>query len=118
MPERVKAYIRKGCLTCKRALEYMESRGIEFETSDLFEEPLTKEGLRELVRLLGLKPSDLLRTRDRMYRELDLRNRELSEDELLGLMVRYPGLIKRPILIRGERAVVALKPEEVERILS
>jgi arsenate reductase len=117
MSEPVRAYIRKGCLTCKRALDYMRAKGVEFQVSDLFKEPLTREDLKDIVSMLGIHPSELLRTRDRMYRELDLRNWKLSDEELLDLMVKYPGLIKRPILVRGNRAIVALEPEQVESVL-
>ncbi|MFQ5838714.1 MAG: arsenate reductase family protein [Thermoplasmata archaeon] len=118
MAEPVIAYVRKGCLTCKRALDYMQERGIESEVVDLFQRPLTRERLKNLLQLLGLRPSELLRPRDRMYRELDLKNRHLADEELIELMLRHPGLIKRPIIVQGNRAVVALKPHQVEELLS
>ncbi|MEE9236837.1 MAG: arsenate reductase family protein [Thermoplasmata archaeon] len=117
MSGRVTAYVRKGCKTCERALNYMKEKGVGFETVDLFQRPLTKEELAEIVRLLRVSPSELLRTRDMMYRELNLRDRHLSGEALLELMVEYPGLIKRPILMREGRAVLALKPEEVENLI-
>ncbi len=116
MSQPIQAYIHKGCKTCKRATAYMEERAISFEPVELFDARLTAPEIRALLHKLSLSARELLRPRDRRYRELDLKNREIPEDELIQLMVEHPGLIKRPILVRGDRAVVALKPELVEQV--
>lgn len=113
MAEPLVAYIHRGCKTCKRATDYLEEQGISFEQVELFDHTPTAEELRVLLNKLSLSARDLLRPRDRMYRELDLKNRDLPEEELIDLMVGNPGLIKRPILVRGDKAVLGLKPERV-----
>ncbi|MCJ2531959.1 MAG: Spx/MgsR family RNA polymerase-binding regulatory protein [Candidatus Thermoplasmatota archaeon] len=116
MSKPIQAYVHKGCKTCKRATDYLEERKIAFEPIELFEARLTAHEIRTLLRKLSLAARELLRPRDRMYRELDLRNGEIPEDELIQLMVENPGLIKRPILVRGDRAVLGIKPELVHEI--
>ncbi len=118
MAEQITAYIRKGCKTCARALDYLRERNVEFETVELFEADLTVEGLRELFAKIRKSPGELLRPRDRMYRELDLRNSLRSDEEILELMAEHPGLIKRPILVCGGRGVVAVKPEQADELLT
>ncbi len=116
MSKPIQAYVHKGCKTCKRATDYMEVRKIAFEPVELFEAGLTGDEIRTLLRKLSLSAREVLRPRDRRYRELDLKNREIPEDELIQLMVENPGLIKRPILVRGDRAVLGIKPERVREI--
>jgi len=59
--------------------------------------------LRELVKKMGIKPRELLRRSEAIYRKLGLGKKELSEDELISLMVKHPDLIQRPIVERGDR---------------
>ncbi|MEE9181775.1 MAG: ArsC/Spx/MgsR family protein [candidate division NC10 bacterium] len=116
MSQPIQAYVDKGCKTCKRATTYMEARGIAFEPVELFDARLTAPEIRALLHKLSLSARELLRPRDRMYRERDLKTRDLPEGELLQLMAENPGLIKRPILVRGDRAVLGIRPERVESL--
>ena len=79
--------------------------------------PLSEKKLRELVRKMGIKPRELLRTSEAIYRELGLGKKELSDDELISLMVKHPDLIQRPIVERGDRAVLGRPPENIKRLL-
>jgi len=73
--------------------------------------------LRELVKKMGIKPRALLRTSEAVYRELGLGKNELSDDELIALMVMHPDLIQRPIVERGDRAVLGRPPENIKSLL-
>ena len=73
--------------------------------------------MRELLGKLGVGPRELLRTNEAAYRELDLGGRELSDDELIRLLVERPELLQRPIVERGPRAVVARPVERVRALL-
>ncbi|MFQ6013205.1 MAG: arsenate reductase family protein [Thermoplasmata archaeon] len=117
MREPITAYVHKGCQTCRRATDYMEERAIPFEPVEIFDETPTDAEIRTLLRKLSLSARELLRPRDRRYRELGLKNRDLPEEELIRLMAENPGLIKRPILVRGDRAVLGIKPDRVEDIV-
>ena len=80
-------------------------------------EPLTKSKLTELIRKMKIKPRDLLRTSEPIYRELQLGKRELSDNELIALMIEHPDLIQRPIVERGARAVLGRPTENVKQLL-
>lgn len=63
--------------------------------------------LRKLINKLGIAPADLLRKGERVYRDLGLAKRDVSDEELIRLMVENPDLIQRPIVVRGEKAVLS-----------
>lgn len=80
-------------------------------------EPIGEAKLRELLRKMGVGPRELLRTSEAVYKELDLGKREVSDDELIRLMVENPDLIQRPIVERGERAVLGRPTERIRELL-
>jgi arsenate reductase (glutaredoxin) len=66
---------------------------------------------------MGIKPRELLRTSESMYRELGLGKNEFSDNEIIALMVKHPDLIQRPIVERGDRAVLGRPTENVKVLL-
>jgi len=66
---------------------------------------------------MGVKPRELLRTGEPVYKELSLGKREFSDDEIIKLMVQHPDLIQRPIVERGERAVLGRPTERIKELL-
>jgi arsenate reductase (glutaredoxin) len=66
---------------------------------------------------MGIKPRELLRTSESIYRELGLGNADFSDAEIISLMVKHPDLIQRPIVERGERAVLGRPTENVKALL-
>lgn len=110
----VKVYYNPRCITCRRSIDRLKVNKVEFELRDFFRESLSKEEIKSLLKMAGLSAGDLLRKKDKMYKELKLEQKNCSEDELVVLMARYPGLILRPIIVRGNKAVIANKPEIAE----
>jgi arsenate reductase len=82
-----------------------------------YTQPLTKKKLTGLIGKMKIKPRELLRTSEAIYKELDLRGRELTDDEIISLMVKHPDLIQRPIVERGNRAVLGRPTENVKSLL-
>ena len=80
-------------------------------------EPLSEKKLRELIKKIGIKPRELLRTGESIYRELELSKKDLSDDEIISLMVAHPDLMQRPIVERGDRAVLGRPTENVKALL-
>lgn len=70
-----------------------------------------------MIQKLGISPRELLRKDEQAYRDLKLKDRELSDDELINIMVENPDLIQRPIVVRGEKAVLGRPPENVQELL-
>ena len=90
---------------------------MDFEKVNYYLEPLSEKKLRELIRKMGIKPRELLRTSETIYRELGLGKKELSDDEIVSLMIEHPDLMQRPIVERGARAVLGRPTENVKRLL-
>ena len=97
--------------------KFLSEQGFDFTKVNYYIEPLSEEKLRELLTKMGLKPRELLRTSESVYRELNLGKSELSDDEIIALMVNHPDLIQRPIVERGDRAVLGRPVENVKALL-
>ena len=95
----------------------LRESGIQFEKVNYYIEPLTKKKLTELIRKMNVKPRDLLRKSEPVYKELGLANDEFSDSELIALMVEHPDLLQRPIVERGDRAVLGRPTENVKELL-
>jgi arsenate reductase (glutaredoxin) len=117
MSERIKIYQKPTCSKSRTALRILNERGVEFDSVNYYETPLTAEELRGLVDRLGISPRDLLRKDEQAYRELKLGQRDLSDGEIISLMIDNPDLMQRPIVVRGNRAVLGRPPENVEELL-
>ena len=90
---------------------------MDFEKVNYYIQPLTEKKLRELLKKMKLAPRQLLRTGEKVYKELGLGGRDLSDDELIALMIEHPDLIQRPIVERGDRAVLGRPVENIRALL-
>ena len=113
----VRVYEKPTCTTCRNLATLLTEKGIDFERVDYHVEPLPEEKIRELLRKAGVPASDVLRRKEPIYRELGLDRREASEDELVRLMAEHPQLLERPMVERGDRAVLARPVERVLELL-
>ena len=95
----------------------LRESGIPFDKVNYYVEPLSKKKLTELVRKLDLKPRELLRKSEPIYKELGLAEDKFSDSELIALMVEHPDLMQRPIVERGDRAVLGRPTENVKGLL-
>ena len=95
----------------------LRESGVDYDKINYYFEPLTEQKLRELVRKMGIKPRDLLRASESIYRDLGLAKKELSDDEFISLMVKHPDLMQRPIVERGQRAILGRPVENVKALL-
>jgi arsenate reductase (glutaredoxin) len=90
----------------------LTGKGVKFEAINFFEQPLTADVLKQLLRSAGLKPSEALRTNDAVHKE-KVAGKKLSDEELIRLMVKHPELIQRPIVVKGKKAVLARPAEKL-----
>jgi len=79
---------------------------IDIQKRDFFKDPFSETELKKIIKISGLSPKEFLRKRDKMYRELKLDNTEQPENKIIQLMVKYPGLIRRPIIIKQNKVHV------------
>lgn len=115
--EEIVIYEKPACSTCRAALHMLDERGIPYRTVRYHDAPLTKEKLSELIKKIGIAPTGLLRAKGPAYRELGIKAEELSDTEIVELMIAHPDLMQRPILERGDRAIVGRPPERILEFL-
>jgi arsenate reductase (glutaredoxin) len=110
-------YEKPTCSTCRRLFDLLTERGVDFERVDYHVEPLPADKIKSLLGKAGIAPAEALRTKEPIYASLALAEREVSDDELIELMSEHPELLQRPIVERGDRAVLARPPERVLGLL-
>lgn len=113
----VTIYQKPTCSTCRQAVQLLQESGKAFKAVNYYETPFTKAQLRSLLKKAGLSPKDIVRTKEDIYKELGLAKKNLSDDEWLDLLVAHPDLIQRPIVEKGEKAILARPAETVKELL-
>ena len=111
--EKITVYQKPTCSKCRTTLRLLGEHDAEFEAVNYYETPLNRKELEGLINKLGLRPRDILRKDEQIYRDLGLARKEMSDDELIGLMIKHPDLMQRPIVVRGARAILGRPPENV-----
>ena len=114
---KITIYIKPTCSTVRKALKILREKGAPFDPVNYYEIPFTKKKLTELVKKLGIPPRELLRKNEKIYKELALSKKELSDSEMISLMIEHPDLIQRPIAIKGNKVILARPAETIEELL-
>src|SRR3989442_7927444 len=117
MNDNLTVYEKPTCKKCREMDRFLRESSVDFSKINYYLEPLSEKKLRELIKKMGITPRELLRASESIYRELGLGKRELSDDEIISLMVEHPDLIQRPIVERGDRAVLGRPTENVKALL-
>ena len=108
-------YHKSSCITCKKTITELERMEVDIELRDFFKDPFTEKELKEIIKMTGKKPIELLRKRDKTYKEMKLDQNKKTDSEIIKLMVKYPGLILRPIIILKNKAIVGkIDPKEIK----
>jgi arsenate reductase len=110
-------YEKPTCTTCRKLRALLAERGVEFESIDYHTTGVTEDELRGLLRKLGCRPREVLRVREPLVAELGLDDPGVADDELIAQMVRHPKLLQRPVVVRGDRALLARPVERVLELL-
>jgi arsenate reductase len=105
------------CSKSRATLELLTERGVHFDVRPYLEAPLSKPELVRLAERLGCSASGFVRAKEAAFADAGC-GPESSEDEILEAMARFPILMERPILVRGERAAIGRPPEDVLALLS
>ena len=110
-------YQKPTCTTCRQVHAMLKDSGVDFNAVDYYVDPIPKPRLLELLKKMQIAPRQLLRTKETIYKTLKLGDRDLSDDEIVDLMVKHPDLIQRPIVENGARPILARPAERLKEIL-
>jgi arsenate reductase len=116
--DKLRIYIKPTCTTCRKAITILKEEGGEFEAIDYYKKPFSKKELTGLTKKLKITPRDLLRKNERIYKELGLSRKDLSDSEVIDLMIKHPDLIQRPIVEAEGKVILARPAEEIKKISS
>lgn len=104
------------CSKSRSACALLQEKGIDYQVVEYLKTPPSKEALRAVLAKLGMKPVEIVRTGEAVYKDT-YKGKTLDDEAWLDALVDNPVLIERPIVIRGDRAVVGRPPERVLDLL-
>ena len=112
----IKIYHNNRCSKSRCGLEIIENSGKQFEIIKYLENTPSEEELKEIIDLLNISPIDLVRKNEQIWKD-NFKGKELSDTEVIKVMVGNPKLIERPIIINGNKAVIGRPPEKILEII-
>ena len=110
-------YHNPRCSKSRETLQLLHENKIEPDVVEYLNEPPTKTRLKQLLKMLGMEPRELMRRGEPEYKALGLDDPALSRDQLVDAMVEFPKLIERPIVVKGDKAAIGRPPQTVLEIL-
>ena len=113
----VSIYHNPRCSKSRQTLALLEENNIQHNVVLYLESPPSAAELKSILRKLGMTPRELMRKGEDVYKEKNLGNGDLSDDELIEAMVASPILIERPIVVSGKAARIGRPPEQVLEIV-
>lgn len=111
----IEIFHNNRCSKSRSALQYLEESKLEFKIVHYLQNVPSIDELSILIKKLGLKPIDLVRKNESIYKE-QFKNGSYSDDEWLKILNEYPILIERPIVIQGNKAIIARPPKLVKNL--
>ena len=111
----IQIYHNNRCRKSREGLEFLRTLTSDFETIDYLNNPPTFNELKGILRKLDMKAMELVRTNEDTWKS-DYKGKNLSEDELIHAMITHPKLIERPIIINGDKGVLARPAENIKKL--
>lgn len=112
----LRIYHNSRCKKSREGLEILKNSDKEFEIKEYLKEPLSEEELEKLINKLDIAPIQLVRKNEKVWKE-EYKDKDLSDRELITVMVKHPKLIERPIVEDDKKAVIGRPPSEIEKML-
>jgi len=112
----MKIYHNARCTKSREALSLLEDRGVAVEVREYMKEPMTFDELKDLLVRLDMKPDQLLRKNEKIFKR-QYKGLQFNDEEWIQVMIENPKLIERPILVKGPKAVIGRPPEKVLELL-
>ena len=113
---KITVYEKPTCTTCRKVAKALTENGVDFEKVNYYIQPFTKTQLKTLLDKMNMLPSELLRKNEKVYKELDFKNKNYSETQILAMMIKNPDLVQRPIIEKGKKAILARPPERINEL--
>ena len=109
-------YHNPKCSKSREGVCLLEEKGIEFETFKYLDEKITKRELTSIIKKLKIRPIELVRTKEQLWKD-NFAGKELTDDEVINILLKHHVLIERPIIINGKKAVIGRPIEKILEII-
>lgn len=113
----IKLYISPSCTSCRKAKAWLTKHNLAFDERNILIQPLTKKEILNILRLTEDGTEEIISTRSKIFKKLNVNLDQLSIDQLLDLVVKHPSLLKRPIIMDNRRLQVGYNVEDIRRFL-
>ncbi len=111
--EKLVIYHNPRCSKSRETLQLLKENNMSPEIIEYLEEPPTAAELARIIALLGIGARELLRTTEQVYKDAELDDDSLSDEEIIEAICEYPALMQRPIVVQGEQAIIGRPPVKV-----
>lgn len=112
----MKIYHNPRCTKSRQGLAFLKDQNIDPEVIEYLKTPISKDELEDLLKKLAIPAIDLIRKNEAIWKQ-EFKNKSLSESDLIDAMIEYPKLIERPIIVKGDKAVIGRPTEIIKTII-
>ncbi|HBK70559.1 MAG TPA: arsenate reductase (glutaredoxin) [Flavobacteriaceae bacterium] len=112
----MKIYHNNRCSKSRSGLQLLKDSGQDFEIIDYLKNPLSEKEIKELLKKLGFTPIQLVRKNEAIWKE-NYRGKKLTDNDIIKAMATHPKLIERPIVTKGDKAVIGRPSENINELI-
>lgn len=113
----VTLYTSPSCTSCRKARAWLKEHNIPYAERNIFSDPLSVDELKQILQMTEDGTEEIISTRSKVYQDLHVNIDDLSLKDLLDLVQRHPGLLRRPIIMDEKRLQVGYNEDEIRRFL-
>ncbi|WP_411130411.1 transcriptional regulator Spx [Weissella confusa] len=113
----VTLYTSPSCISCRKARAWLEENAIPYTERNVFKEPLSRDEIKNILRMTEDGTEEIISTRSKLFAELDVKLDDLSLSQLIEMIQQQPALLKRPLMIDEKRMQVGYNEDEIRRFL-
>lgn len=113
----IRALLYNSCTSCRKTDEVLKESGVEYERREYFKDRFTRDELRLLLASVNLRASNVVSTRSKVYRDRNLGDADLNDEQMLELMVEEPTLLRRPIVVNGDQVLVGHNEKKLRELI-
>ncbi|MEY8661816.1 transcriptional regulator SpxA [Ligilactobacillus faecis] len=113
----VTLYTSPSCTSCRKARAWLKKHNISYNERNIFSEPLSIDEIKQILQMTEDGTEEIISKRSKVYQELDIDIEEMPLQELLDLVQKHPGLLRRPIIMDEKRLQVGYNEDEIRRFL-
>lgn len=112
----LKIYHNPRCSKSREGLEYLKTKSEDFEVVEYLKEGLTEDIIKEIVLKTNLKPIELIRTQEDVFKK-EFKGKNFTDEEWIEIIIENPKLLQRPLIVGKQKAVIARPAEKVDEIV-